>query len=126
MVSEIRQGDVYWVDFGPPDGSAPGGRRPCVVVQNDLFNRSRIATSVVCVITSNVGLGGAPGNVLLRKGEANLPKPSVVNVSQLGTVDKSELVEKIGRLNAPSIEKICDGLQLLLGGNNPLARPRVC
>ncbi len=112
-MNEIRQGDVYWIDFGPPDGSSPGGRRPCVVVQNDLFNRSRIATSVVCAITSNVGLADAPGNVLLRKGEANLPKPSVVNVSQMGTVDKSDLVERIGRLNAASIEKICEGLHLL-------------
>jgi mRNA interferase MazF len=112
-VNEIRQGDVYWVNFGPPDGSEPGGRRPCVVVQNDLFNRSRIATSVVCAITSNVGLADAPGNVILRKGEANLPKPSVVNVSQMGTLDKSELVERIGRLNPASIEKICEGLRLL-------------
>jgi mRNA interferase MazF len=112
-VNEIRQGDVFWIDFGPPSGSEPGGRRPCAVVQNDFFNRSRIATTVVCVITSNVGLGDAPGNVLLQKGEANLPKPSVVNVSQIVTVNKSELLERIGRLKPAAIEKISQGLHLL-------------
>jgi mRNA interferase MazF len=113
-VNEIRQGDVYWIDFGPVAGSAPSHRHPCVVVQSDLFNRSRIATTVVCLITSNVGLSRAPGNAALRKGAANLPKASVVNVSQVLTVNKAELAERAGRLPAAVIDAIRDGLKLLL------------
>jgi mRNA interferase MazF len=112
-VSEIRQGQVYWVDFGPASGSGPADRHPCVVVQNDVFNRSAIATTVVCVITSNLSRAKAPGNVLLKKGEANLPKASVVNVSQILTVDKAELVESIGRLSGESARAVRDGLYML-------------
>ena len=86
---QIRQGQVYWLNIGPVSGSALAERHPCVVVQNDLFNRSAIATSVVSLITSNVSRAKAPVNVLLNKGEANLPKADVVNVSQVLTVDKS-------------------------------------
>ncbi len=88
---------MYWLDFGPAAGSAPADRHPCVVVQNDVFNRSAIATSVVCLSTSNLSLANAPGNVLLKKGEANLAKASVVNVSQILTVDKAGLVECAGQ-----------------------------
>ena len=112
-MSEIRQGQVYWLDFGPAVGSAPAERHPCVVVQNDVFNRSAIATSVVCLITSNLSRAGAPGNVLLKKGEANLPKASVVNVSQILTVDKAELAECAGKLSGAAIEAVRDGLHLL-------------
>jgi mRNA interferase MazF len=112
-VSEIQQGQVYWLNFGLASGSAPADRRPCVVVQNDIFNQSAIATSVVCLITSNLSRGKAPGNVLLKKGEANLPKASVVNVSQILTVDKSELVECIGKLSGPAATAVRDGLRLL-------------
>jgi mRNA interferase MazF len=112
-VNEIRQGEVYWIDFGPVTGSVPAERHPCVVVQSDVFNRSRIATTVVCLITSNVSLARAPGNVALSKGEANLPKASVVNVSQVLTVNKAELVECAGRLPTRIIDAIRDGLQLL-------------
>jgi mRNA interferase MazF len=112
-VNEIRQGEVYWIDFGPVTGSTPAERHPCVVVQSDVFNRSRIATTVVCLITSNVSLSRAPGNVALNKGAVNLPKASVVNVSQVLTVNKAELVERIGKLPAAVIDAIRDGLQLL-------------
>jgi mRNA interferase MazF len=112
-VSEIRQGQVYWLDFGPAAGSAPAERHPCVVVQNDVFNRSAIATSVVCLITSDLSRANAPGNVLLKKGEANLPKASVVNISQLLTVDKAELVECTGNLSVTSAGAVRDGLHLL-------------
>ena len=112
-MSEIRQGQVYWLDFGPPTGSAPADRHPCVVVQNDIFNRSAIRTSVVCLVTSNLSRANAPDNVLLTKGEANLPKASVVNVSQILTVDKSELVECIGKLSAAAAGAVRDGLQML-------------
>ncbi|HEY6346996.1 MAG TPA: type II toxin-antitoxin system PemK/MazF family toxin [Bryobacteraceae bacterium] len=112
-MNETRQGEVYWLDFGSMQGSAPADRHPCVVVQSDVFNRSLIATTVVCLITSNMGRARAPGNVALRKGEANLPKPSVVNVSQILTVDKSELIGLIGRVSSSSIDAIRNGLQLL-------------
>lgn len=110
----ISQGDVYWVDLGDPSGSAPGYRHPHVVIQNNLFNRSRINTVVVCALTSNLSRAHAPGNVLLERGEANLPKQSVVNVSQLFTVDKADVVELIGTLSRRRIHQILDGLSLLL------------
>ena len=112
-MSGVRQGDVYWLVFGPTVGSAPAERHPCVVVQNDIFNGSAIATSVVCLITSNLARGKAPGNVLLKKGEGNLPKASVVNVAQILTVDKTELAELAGTLAAEAIAAVRDGLQIL-------------
>jgi mRNA interferase MazF len=112
-VSEIRQGQVYWLDFGPATGSALAEQHPCVIVQNDVFNRSAIRTSVVCLITSNLTRGNAPGNVLLKKGEANLPKTSVVNVSHILTVDKSELGECTGKLSGAAVGAVRDGLHLL-------------
>ena len=110
----IDQGDVFWVDLGAPTGSAPGYRHPHVVIQNNLFNHSRINTVVVCGITSNLKRASAPGNVLLNAGEANLPKSSVVNISQLVTVDKSVLVEKIGSLSAKRMRQVLDGIHLLV------------
>jgi mRNA interferase MazF len=112
-VNELRQGEVYWIDFGPAAGSAPVERHPCVVVQSDVFNRSRIATTVVCLITSNLARAQTPGNVSLKKGEGNLPKQSIINVSQALTVNKAELVERIGRLPASTVDAIRDGLKLL-------------
>jgi mRNA interferase MazF len=109
----INQGDVFWVDLGEPSGSEPGYRHPHVVVQNNVFNHSRINTVVICVITSNLKRAKAPGNVLLEKGEANLSKQSVVNVSQIFTVDKRDLVEKIGTLSSKRVRQILDGLWLL-------------
>ena len=94
----IQQGEIYWIDLGDPTGSSPGYKHPHVVIQNNIFNQSRINTVVVCVITSNLKRATAPGNVLLDEGEGNLPKQSVVNVSQIFTVDKRDLEEKIGTL----------------------------
>ena len=110
----INQGDVFWVDLGEPSGSEPGYRHPCVVIQSDLFNRSRIGTVVVCALTSNLRRAKAPGNLLLKKGEASLPKQSVVNVSQIFTVDKEDLVERIGTLSRTRVRQILDGVSLLL------------
>jgi mRNA interferase MazF len=104
---------VYWLDFGRVTGSAPAERHAGVVVQNDVFNRSALATSVVCLITSNLSRAKAPGNVLLKKGEANLPKASVVNVAQILTVEKAELVECAGKLSATAAAAVRDGLHLL-------------
>ncbi|MGK7877883.1 MAG: type II toxin-antitoxin system PemK/MazF family toxin [Xenococcaceae cyanobacterium] len=110
----VNQGDVYWVDLGDQMGSAPGYLHPHVVVQNNAFNQSRIRTVVVCALTSNLQRASAPGNVLLEPGEANLPKQSVVNISQIFTVDRSQLSEKIGILSPSRVRQIIDGLQLLL------------
>ncbi len=112
-MSEIRQGQVYWLDLGPATGSAQAERHPCVVVQNDVFNQSAIGTSVVCLITSNLSRAKAPGNVLLKRGEANLPKASVVNISQIVTVDKAELAECTGKLGDAAAGAVRDGLHLL-------------
>jgi mRNA interferase MazF len=109
----ITQGDVFWLDTGAPSGSGPGFRRPHVVVQNNVFNASRIQTTVLCAVTSNLARAKAPGNLLLRKGEANLPRPSVVNVSQVVTVDKSALREKIGTLSRQRVREIVLGLRLV-------------
>lgn len=110
----INQGDVFWLDFGDPAGSEPAYRHPHVVIQNNLFNRSRINTVVVCVLTSNLKRSQAPGNVTLAKGEANLPKRSVVNISQIFTVNKSDLSEKIGTLSKQRIAQISTGIRLLI------------
>jgi mRNA interferase MazF len=112
-VSEIRQGQVYWLDLGPVSGSAPAERYPCVVVQNDVFNRSAISRAVVCLITSNLSPGQARGNVSLKKGEVGLTKASVVNVSQILTVDKADLVEFAGQVNGTVVAAVRDGLHLL-------------
>lgn len=110
----IRQGDVYWIDLGEPMGSEPGYRHPHVVVQNNVFNCSRINTVAVCALTSNLKRADVPGNVLLKKGEANLKKDSVVNVSQLVTIDKADLLERIGTLSPARVKQIVSGLKLLI------------
>lgn len=109
----INQGDVFWIEFGEPSGSEPGYRHPHVVIQNNLFNRSRINTTVVCALTSNLKRAKSPGNVPLSKGEANLPKECVVNVSQIFTVNKSDLSEKIGTLSKNRMSLILQGIRLL-------------
>jgi len=111
----IRQGEIYWLHFGPVQGSAPAGRRPALVVQHDRFNRSAISTTVVAAVTSNLRLGAIPGNVRLRRGEAGLPRASVVNVSQIRTIDRTELVDRVGVLGAGKMREVLKGLALLLG-----------
>ncbi|MCK5229329.1 MAG: type II toxin-antitoxin system PemK/MazF family toxin [Desulfobulbaceae bacterium] len=108
-----KQGEIYWVDLGEPSGSEPGYRHPHIVIQNNIFNSSNINTVVVCSLTSNLKRAKAPGNVPLNKSEANLPQKSVVNISQIYTVNKSDLVEKIGQVSEKKMYKILEGLQLL-------------
>ncbi|HET7318710.1 MAG TPA: type II toxin-antitoxin system PemK/MazF family toxin [Nitrospirota bacterium] len=110
----IKQGDVFWLDLADPDGSEPGYRHPHVVVQNNVYNQSRINTVVLCALTSNLKRASVPGNVLLKKGEANLKKDSVVNVSQIVTVDKSDLLERIGSLSHARMTQIVAGVKLLV------------
>lgn len=117
----IQQGDIYWVSLSAPRGSEPGFRHPHVVIQNNVFNASRISTVVVCSLTTNLKRAQAPGNVMLNKGEANLENKSVVNISQILTVNKSDLSEKIGTLSSEKISEIIKGIKLLV---EPLPDPR--
>ncbi|MGI8648868.1 MAG: type II toxin-antitoxin system PemK/MazF family toxin [Rubrobacter sp.] len=110
----FRQGDVFWVDLGVPLGSEPGFSRPHVIVQNDVFNQSRIKTLVVCLLTSNLCRANDVGNVLLAPGEGGLPEQSVVNVSQLSTVDKRELREYVGTLSPECVREALRGINLVL------------
>lgn len=109
----ICQGDVYWIDLGQPIGSEPAYIHPYVVIQNDVLNRSQIKTVIVCALTTNLRRAKTPGNVLLEVGEADLPEQSVVNVSQIFTVDKALLTEKIGCLSRRRIQQILAGLALV-------------
>ena len=111
----MRQGEIYWLHCGGIEGSEPAGRRPALVVQHDRFNRSAIATVVVAAITSNRRLADMPGNVRLRREEAALNQTCVVNVTQLRTVDRARLTERIGVLGEARMLQVLCGLALVLG-----------
>ena len=110
----IRKGSIYWVDFSPGKGSGPLGRRPGLVIQNDILNDSKLNTVIMLAITSTLKFGELPGNVLLRKGEANLPKKCVINVTQIKSVDKKSIQEIIGTLSNKRIEEVHHGLKLTM------------
>lgn len=109
----MKRGEIWWASLADPGGSRPGFRRPVLVVQKDAFNESQIATTVV-VITGNLRLAEAPGNVLLPKKNTALPKDSVANVSQIITIDKRFLTERVGNLPRPLYEKVEAGIELIL------------
>lgn len=113
----IRRGSIYWVNFSPGKGSEPLGARPGLVIQNDALNDSHINTIVMLAITSTLKFGELPGNVTLKKGEANMPKRSIVNVTQVKSVDKSSIREKIGSLSKGKMEEVEAGLKLILDLN---------
>ena len=106
----MQRGDVWWASLPEPAGSGPGYRRPVVIVQADEFNRSRIGTVIAAAVTSNVRLAAAPGNVLLPRRGAGLGRDSVINVSQLLTLDK----ERIGRVPPLKLRELDEGLRLVL------------
>lgn len=108
---EIRRGDLYWIAADEDRGGAPAVAHPHVVVQDDLFNRSRISTVVVCALTTNPCRAAEPGNVLLEPGEGGLPRQSVVVVSQIASVERSRLGERIGALSSERVEQILAGLR---------------
>ena len=110
----IRRGSIYWVDFSPGKGSEPFGRRPGLVIQNDILNDSNLNTVVMLAITSTMKFGELPGNVVLRKGEANLPKKCVINVTQIKSVDKASIKDKIGTLSKKRIDEVHQGLKLVM------------
>jgi mRNA interferase MazF len=110
----VRRGEVWWATLRPPFGSEPGHRRPVVIIQSDPFNRSRIGTVIAAALTSNVGLEAAPGNVLLPQGTAGLDRASVINVSQIVTVDRTFLTDRFGRIPVVKLRELDDGLRLVL------------
>jgi mRNA interferase MazF len=109
--ARINRGDLFWVVRDDSRGPIPGYSHPHVVVQDDLFNHSRITTVVVCALTSNLHRANEPGNVLLEAGEGNLPKQSVVVVSQISSVDKARLGVRIGSLSDTRVEQVLAGLR---------------
>lgn len=111
---QLNRGDVWWANLPDPVGSGPGHRRPVLLVQGDAFNRSRLATAIVVVLTSNLRLVDAPGNVLVPARAASLPRDSVANVSQLLTIDRELLTERVGLLPAGLLRQVDDGLRIVL------------
>jgi mRNA interferase MazF len=110
----IRQGDLYWVAFSNSRGSESWGRRPALILQHDRFNGSRLNTVVVVAITSNLRYALLPGNVRLRKREGNLPKACVANVTQIQTIDRAYLVQKIGTLPRHLLRRVWEGVRLVV------------
>ena len=110
----IHRGEIWWADLTDPRGSAPGYRRPLLIVQADGFNHSRIATTIAIALTSNLRLVDAPGNVLLTKRASGLPKDSVANVSQFVTLDQDALTERAGRIGGDLLAAVDAGLRLAL------------
>jgi mRNA interferase MazF len=110
----VQRGELWWADLPEPRLSEPGYRRPVWVVQADSFNNSRIQTIIVATITSNLALAEAPGNVLLPQRDSGLPRDSVVNVSQIITLDREFLAEYIGSLPARLQRLVDAGLHLVL------------
>jgi mRNA interferase MazF len=111
----MKRGELWWASLPEPTGSGPGFKRPVVVVQSNPFNESRIYTAIVAIVTSNLALAEAPGNFRLGKSESGLPRPSVVNVSQILTLDRQLLVKRIKALPAQCVARLDEGLRLVLG-----------
>ena len=109
-----QRGELWWADLGKPRGSQPAYRRPVLIIQADAFNRSKLNTVVVASLTTNLNLALAPGNVVCRPGATGLSENSVVNVSQLTTLDRRFLVERIGALSAHTLSQVEEGLRLAL------------
>ena len=110
----MERGEIYWVNFGVPIGSEPGYRRPAVILQSNTFNQTRIRTVICVVLTSNLDLLEAPGNILIERVVSGLPKDSVLNISQIYTVDKESVEQKIGRLPESYIHRIDASIRLIM------------
>jgi mRNA interferase MazF len=110
----ITRGEIWWADLREPRGSGPGFRRPIVIVQSDKFNQSRINTVIGAIVTTNLDLAKMPGNVLIKKGQGGLKQDSVANVTQVVTIDKNILLERIGSLSSQKLLQIEEGLRLVL------------
>jgi mRNA interferase MazF len=110
----MRRGEIWWAGLPVPAGSEPGFRRPVVVIQSDAFNRSRIGTVIAAAITSNMRLADAPGNVVLPRRESRLRADSVINASQIVTLDRSLLLDRVSALTPGRLKELDDGLRLVL------------
>jgi len=110
----MKRGEIWWASLPAPTGSGPGFRRPVLVVQSNPFNQSRISTVVVAAITSNLSLAEAPGNVRVGRSDGGLSRPSVVNISQVLTVDKALLTARVRALPASTMRAVDEGLRLVL------------
>lgn len=111
----ISQGDIWWADLPEPAGSGPGFRRPVVVVQGEAFNLSALQTVVCVTLTSNIRWADAPGNVLLSARATGLPRDSAANVSQIVTLDRATLTERVGRVSRSKLELLVSGIEIMLG-----------
>jgi mRNA interferase MazF len=111
----MTRGELWWADFGLPFGSEPGYKRPVFIVQNDFFNNSRINTTIVIPLTTNLLLAEAPGNVLITGDESKLKKDSVMVISQIAAIDRKRLIERIKAVDGDIIKKVEDGVMFILG-----------
>ena len=111
----LRRGDIWLADLGEPRGNAPAYHRPVLVVQDNHFNDSRLATVIVVSLTSNQALAACPGNVVLSAAESGLDRDSVINITQLVTIDKDDLIDQVGAVAQATLEHIAHGLAMILG-----------
>ena len=111
----MKRGEIWWASLTAPDGSGPGYRRPVLVVQANSFNESRISTVLVAVVTSNLALAHAPGNVRISKSDSSLSKASVINVSQILIIDRQLLTKQVGTASGRVMERVSEGLKMVLG-----------
>jgi mRNA interferase MazF len=111
----MKRGEIWWASLPVPVGSGPGLRRPVLIIQSNPFNDSRIATVIVAVVTSNLSLADAPGNVRIAKSESGLSKPSVINVSQIITIDRSILTQRVRAVPSVIVHRVDEGIRLALG-----------
>jgi mRNA interferase MazF len=111
----MTRGELWWVDYGIPFGSEPGFRRPVIILQNDFFNNSKINTTIVMPLSTNLVLADVPGNVFIDKKESKLSKDSVILVTQIGVVDKQRMIEKIAKLSKNIMDKIENNIVFILG-----------
>jgi mRNA interferase MazF len=111
----MTRGELWWADFGLPFGSEPGYKRPVFIIQNDVFNNSKINTTIVIPLTTNLLLAEAPGNIIITKGESKLKKDSVMVISQIEVIDRQRLIEKITAVDGAIIKKVEDSIMFVLG-----------
>jgi len=114
----MTRGELWWADFGIPFGSEPGYKRPVLIIQNDFFNNSKINTTIVIPLTTNLLLADAPGNILITKQKSRLKKDSVITISQIEVIDRQRLIEKITKIDRSIIEKIENNILFILGITN--------